>query len=294
MTTISDLVNEIERDHLSAYSRPEYCQVETGVNSGAVSIVLTQTDALLKQAVLNTGFELLYVTAYNRNSRTATVMRGHLGTTAASIATGQVVRINPRFSDVAIMDGIVDELASWDERVYKVVQETLAFSVYDSTILATPTGAPYRVLEARRRPRQTYEPWRRTNVTLRRSEDVSQFSTGYSITVDDPYNLATDLDVLYAVPFNTIGLTSSTDLVDDVGLDGEMCEVLKWGALWRLMVGRETVRLDQTVHHRTDLQEAVPAGSNVQVGERYKMLRDLRYNEVAKRLLGQWPYTFSS
>ena len=293
MTTIADLVNEIERDHLLSFSRPEYVQVETAVNSAAVAINLVGTDALLKQAVLNTNFELLYVTQYNRNSRTATVIRGHLGSTASAIAQGQVVRVNPRFSDVAVMDAILDELSSWDERVFRVVSETLSFGVHDTSIVATPGATPYRVLEARRRPRWDLDSWRMPNVELRRSEAVSEFATGYSISLSESFGEASSVDVLYAVPFETADVDHESDLIADVGLDREMLEVLKWGALYRLMAGRETTRLDQTVHHRSDMQEAVPPGSNLQVAERYKALRDLRYNEAAKRLLARWPYTFA-
>lgn len=293
MTTFADLVNEIERDFIVGYARPEYDAVNGAVLAGATSIVLTYSDALLTGAILNTGFEILNVMEYNRNSRSAAVMRGHLGTTAANIANGQIVRINPRFPDVAIFDTMLDEIQSWDERVFKVVSEPLAFGIGDTSVLATPTAQPYRVLEARKRPRFTFEPRTLVNTSVRRFEPVGQYATGYSVTIDQPFNLSTTVDVFYAVPFTTTGLTPTTDLEATVGLDPDMLEILKWGALYRLLAGREAPRLDMSVHQRADVAQAVPAGISTQVADRFRVLRTERYNEVAKRLLGRWPYRFA-
>ena len=293
MTSITDLVNQIERDHLIPLSRPEYDSVDGAISSSATSLGLTNTDVLPTQSIVNTGFELLYVTAWNRNSRQATVVRGHLGSTASAISDGQTVRINPLFPDVTIMDAMLDELASWDERVYKVESETLTIGAYDTTVEITPSATPYRILEARRRSRYDYEPAAYGNLRMNIIEPIALYPSGFSARIPQSYGIDTTVDVFYAVPFTTAGITATTDLEATTGLDRQMLEILKWGALWRLLAGRETARLDQTTHHRMDLDQAVPVGSNYQISERYKLLRDLQYNEAAKRLLGRWPYTFA-
>jgi hypothetical protein len=301
VTSIADLVNVIERDYVVPMTRPELDVLADSYSAVSTTsdVQLAYTESINHGSVLDVNFELMYVLRWNPNLRLATVKRAVSGTTAAVGAAGDVVRVNPRFPSVAILDAISDELRSWDDRLFRVDTDAVSFGASDLAVEVSPTAAPWRILTARKRPTSTdtvLGDETRTLVPLRltRSEPSGQFSSGYAVHLDTAsFGIATTVDVFYAVPFDLTGLASSSDLQSTHGLTDGMLEILKWGAIWRLMAGRETVRADVTTHQRPDLQQAVPAGVLLQEAQSYKRLRDEAYDREVRKLLAVWPYRFA-
>lgn len=297
MTTIRNQLWEIERSHVVTLTHPQFDTAASSWTTSQTTWSMSAVDVVPVGAVLNAGFELAYVTNWNTNTRTATVIRGFLGSTAAAASAGDLIRVNPRFTDIAMWGALVSELRSWDERLFKVEQDALTFGANDTSIEATPTLTPYRILDARPRPPSSATVAHRTRMypKLRYSENTGEFASGYSIHADYPFGISTTVDVLYAVPFTltNISTDSTIDLQSTVGLTDDMLEILTWGVLYRLLAGREVGRVDPTVHQRPDLAEAVPGGLAVRVAEEYKRMRDAAYNESAKKLLARWPYRYA-
>lgn len=289
MTTIADLINQIDRELLTHFSRPLYDVAASSYNDSTSSITLANQSTIGVGTVLDANLELMYVTAFNSSTKVATVIRGFLGTTKAGGDTDDLIRINPRFPTPAIFDAIADELYGWDERLFRVESDSLSFGADDTAVEATPTTTPYRVLYARPQPAAGANVRNRVTVELRRGEPVSQFASGYSVQIEQPFGVATTVDVAYACAFDFSAVTASTNLESSLSITSGMLEVLKWGALSRIMAGKEAGRLDTTVMARPDLDQAVPAGTSLQAGAQYMRLRDLAYDREAKRLLGQWP-----
>lgn len=292
MTTITDLVNQIDRGLFVHFTRPIYDVPAASYTDSATTVQLANTDVLLEGSILNANFELMYVVGWNSSTRTATVLRGFLGTTAAAGTTSTLVRVDPRFADVAIADAVVEELSSWDERVFAVDSDAVSIGASDTSIEVTPVRAPYRILDARPRPNASYESRTRLFAELRQGEATSEFASGYSLSLDYPFGEAGTIDVLYAVPFDTTGLTNSSALEATHGLTGGLLEVLKWGALYRLVAGKEAVRLDPTAFQRPDLAQASPATAHLQAAQQYQQMRNLAYDREARRLLARWPIRF--
>lgn len=293
MTTITNLVDQIDRDLLVHYARPLYDTPAASYNTSVTDVQLLTTETLAPGAILDAGFELMYVTRYNESTRTATVIRGFLGTTAASGTTSTLVRINPRFPAVAIMDTVLDELRSWDERLFTIDTDSVTFSAHLTSVEITPVRTPYRVLYARPRPYSTYDARMRLNVLLHRSQPASEFASGYSVQIAQPFGVATVVDVAYAVPFDISALTATSELQATHGLTDGMVEILKWGSLMRIVSGKEAQRLDPQTFARPDVANAYPAQALLQAGAQYGKLRDLAYDREAKRLAGQWPVGFA-
>lgn len=297
MTSAADLVNEIERDHLVPITRPEYDVVASNYVTAATTVTVTHTETLLAGSQLDVNFELLHVFSWNENTRTATVKRGHLGSTAVAGTAGDLVRVNPRFSSVSILDAVTDELRSWDDRLFKIETDEVAFGANDVDIQATPSAAPWRVVASYKQTTAADLGFsQRTEVPVRltRSEPTGQFASGYGLHLDrQAFGTATTLSVSYALPFTLTGLTSSSNLQSTHGLSDGMLEILKWGAIWRLMAGRETVRSDVNVHGRPDLQQNVQAGVLLQEAASYKKLRDDAYDREVRKLLAVWPIRFA-
>lgn len=290
--TIANLVDMIDRELLVHYSRPIIDTPSATYTNSATTISFSTLTKLGAGAIIDAAFELMYVKSFT--SPTATVIRGYLGTTAVSGTTSTILRVNPRFPSIAILDAITDELRSWDERLFTVEKESIDFEGYDTSVLASPTKAPYRLLYIRPRPYTDIDVRTRiSDATLNRSQNTSQFSTGYSIQIRTPIGVPTTVDVAYAVPFTLTGLTSSSDLVATHGLAESMLEILKWGALARLVAGKEASRLDPQNYNRPDVEQSLPATALLQAGAQYGKMRDLAYNREATKLLAQWGWRFN-
>jgi hypothetical protein len=292
MTTINDLVNQIDRQLLIHYVRPLYDYPAASFSNVQSTVQLSVADNLSVGALLDVNFELMHVRSFNQNTRTATVTRGFLGTTAASGDSSSLVRINPRITSVAMYDSIVDELNSWDERVFAVVTDDVVLPSATATVEVTPTRVPYRLLFARLRGVSSEDVRRHMRPRLYRSEPTAVYASGYTLGL--PYTLSAGdtLDVAYAMPFDTTALTSSSNLETTHGLTAGMLEVLKWGALARITAGKEIARLDTQTVARPDLEQAVPATAHLQASAQYMKMRDMAYDREALRLLGQYPWRF--
>lgn len=291
--SITDLVNQVERELFVHYSRPLYDVPAASYNTSVTSIQLTNVDQVSPGALLDAGFELMLVVSWVAGTRTATVIRGFLGTTAASGTTSTLVRINPPVPTRSMQDAITDELRSWDEGIFTTDADSVSFGATQTSIEITPARIPYRVLYARPRPLGTNDRRRYLDVTLRRNEAASQFTSTYSLHIHDILGQAMTVDLLYAVPHDISALTATSDLLATHGLTEGQLEILKWGALARLVGGKEVRRLDPNTFNRPDQQQAFPATANLQASAEYRKWRDMAYDRERRRLMAQYPPRFS-
>lgn len=292
MTTIAELTQRINRELLIHGLRPRY-DTTAGFTTAATEIYLSTVDHLTVGSMLDCSFELMYVTAWDAGIRKATVIRGFEGTTARAGTSTDLMVVNPQIPTAAIYDGILAELRSWDERLFVVQKETLSFGATDTSVAATPTRDPYRILYARPDPYSSISPHKWLNAELRRGEPTAEFATGYSVTIPAPFGTATSLFVAYALPFDTSAITTTTDLVATTGLTEGMCEILMWGALMRAMAGKQVGRLDTWAASRLDGEQTIPAMAPLQASAEYRRQRDLAFSREATKLLAQWPYRFN-
>lgn len=235
---------------------------------------------------------MMYVTGWVEGTRTATVIRGHLGSTARSGATSDLVRVNPRVPQVSMLSALRDELRSWDDRLFTVETEAVTFGAFDHAVEASPTRDPYRVVFARPRPDGEY-PWYGTiNLDLRRGEAASVFASGYALHMPPGlvFGRSTVVDVTYALPFDISTLASTTELESTVGLSTTMLEILKLGILYRVLSGKQVGRLDTHGELRADIQQGVPAISPLQAAAQFQQMRDKAYDVEVRRLLSRYPY----
>ncbi len=293
MTTIVQLTDQIERELLLSYARPQYDVPASSYLVGATTVTLANIATIQPGAILDAGFELMLVTAFNSSTKVATVLRGFMGTTAAAGTTSTLIRVNPPVSTIAIYDAILDDLRSWDERLYKVEKLSVTFGATDTSVLLSPTGTPFRVLYARPRPRTATERRRWLDVRLRRDEATSQFASGYSLHIDTNFGYSATVDLGLAVGFSLTGLTTSTNLVSTTGLTEGMLEILKWGALTRVVAGKEARRLDPTTYQNAGQQQFIPATAHIQTAAEYRRMRDLAHDREVKRLLANYAPRFS-
>ncbi len=292
MTTIADLVNQVDRQLLIHYVRPMYDFPSASYSNSQSTIALSVNDGLSIGAIIDANFELMHVRSFNENTKTATVMRGFLGTTAASGDSTTLIRINPRIPSVAVYDSIVDELRSWDERVFCIELEPLTLTAGGRTVEVTPSRQPYRVLYARLQGQQLDDQRMQLRPRLYANEPTTLYPSGYTLSLPFAMAAGAELDVAWALPFDTSALTTSSNLEVTHGLTSGLIEILKWGALARITAGKESSRLDAQSAARPDLDQAVPAAALLQASAQYMRLRDMAYDREANRLLAAHPWRF--
>jgi hypothetical protein len=293
VTTITDLTNQIERELLVHYARPQFDVPASNYTNVATSVTLANLTTVQPGAILDAAFEMMLVTAFNSATKVATVVRGFLGTTAVAGTTSTLVRVNPPIPTAAIYDAVLDDLRSWDERLYKIELATVTFGASDTSIVVTPTANPFRILYARPRPRTALERRRFLNMRLRENENTTQFASGISLHIDDAFGYSATVDVAFAMPFSLTGLTTTTNLVSTTGLSEGMLEILKWGALYRIVAGKETRRLDPNTFLVQSQQNAFPATANVQTAAEYRKMRDMAYDREVRKLLTNYTPRFT-
>ena len=124
MTTVLQMVNRVRRQ-LDSGHRNEYNRLDAAINSSTQSVVLEFTPNANVEVgdIFNVDLEVMRVVAYNSGTRTATVVRGYLDSTAASHADEAELLINPRFSMLDAFTALVDEINSWGPQLYRVVSD---------------------------------------------------------------------------------------------------------------------------------------------------------------------------
>ena len=117
-TNIAGLVDRVYREYLEPMDDlTSYTTLSTEVNTSATSIVfdgdlLTQEeeDAMDAGTIIECEQELMRCTALDTVNNTVTVVRGVLGTTAATHIVGKVIKIAPVFPRRNVFDAVCDQI----------------------------------------------------------------------------------------------------------------------------------------------------------------------------------------
>ena len=119
-TNITGLIDRVFREYLEPNDDlTSYTAVAdgSGFNSSATSIsfngdllTLEEKDAMDAGTIIECEQELMYCTDVDIINNTVTVVRGALGTTAATHAEGKIIKIAPVFTRKAVFDAVKDQI----------------------------------------------------------------------------------------------------------------------------------------------------------------------------------------
>lgn len=194
---------------------------------------------------LSIGLESLYV--WVQNARTLTVERGAEGTMAAQHAAGDVVLINPEFTDAKILDAINQTLTALPSGgVYQLKTLDLSLTgVSEGYDLAADVES---VLDVRWQNKADPTDWTAvTSFEVQRNMPTTVFPSGVALFITDrPHTWpSTDTNAL-RVKYRTV-FTPLVSLFDDVlqvtGIPESATDLLPLGAALRLMAGRPVQRV---------------------------------------------------
>jgi hypothetical protein len=110
VTTAGQLIDRVNSE-LLAGTVEERNKLAASTDASQTDIEMTYSlGSLRENTVFQIGTELFYVWEVNTTSKTATVERGHGGTTAATHTLGDIVTVNPRFPRQSVLNNLNAEL----------------------------------------------------------------------------------------------------------------------------------------------------------------------------------------
>lgn len=300
-TTVGDLIERVRRDAV-LMARGAIYTLGAAYNANDTQLVLGQSPSHIAfGSILSIDHELFFVSSMNTSTNTAEVVPGYLGTTPANHANGATVEVDPRVPRGQIADFAQQEILSWHHELWRTVGVDVAVDRANRTYdLAGVTDQIYFLLDVRAMPVGTAtsfwnyswvdDSWAHVNARLLRNQNTSQFASGYALQLNALPQKGSTLRVLYATPFDLSTFDTTTDLVADVGLRAEWCEIVEWGAKYRALTAAVTGRTAFRSGHMSREAEEVSTFDVMRASQYAASLRDQRFTKAAVDLRGETPF----
>lgn len=289
MTTVQQVIDRT-RSRLTSGQREGVNSLLTAVASTATTTLAFARDlgTIAPGSILSAGLERMLVWEEDRDARTVVVERGYQGTTKrSSIATTEIIRVDARFDDFAIVEAINDELASFPaEGLFRVAAKT--FTANSTGVLTYD----FAVSDVREIVRVQYD----SSATANHWPDIREFDllrdladfTGDALRLYRSVEQGRSIRVHYFTSFTSVA--AATDAVETVaGLPATAVDILPLGAALRLVPPEEVARSDRRSASGSRQEGAVPPGSVARSAGSLVALRDRRVRFEASALRKQWP-----
>jgi hypothetical protein len=291
MTTAGALLNRVSRQLLSG-TVEERNKLAASINDSVTSLQTTyELGGLRAGTVVEVDQELMYVWEATSGTKTLTVERGYMGTTAASHSSGAVVTQNPRFPRQSLFEALnqdIDDLSSPANGLYQVITTDVSYNGSDRQVNLTGAADVIDLIDVRVRYLADDYPVLR-GVRLQRDLPTSDFASGYALVFDED-TIAGSLRVRYKKPFVRAASLAS-DIQSVCKIPETMEDILEMGVMARVMGPREIRRNFMEAQGDTRRAEEVPAGAILgSIGNILRMRRDRILAEKAK-LTRQYPLT---
>ena len=291
MSTASALLDRVNRQLLSG-TIEERNKLAATVDSDDTSFVMSYDLAGLRAGtVFEIDSELVYVWEAVSGSKTLTVERGYMGTTAASHTVGAVVTLNPRFPKAQMLEALnqdIDDLSSPLNGLFRVVSTSIDYNGSDRQTDLTGATSVIDLIDVRLRYLDSDYPVIRAT-RLQRDLPTADFPSGFAIVFDESV-MAGSLRVRYKAPFSRVSaLTDSLQSVANVSTTME--DILELGVMSRVLSVREVKR--NFIESQGDTRRSDEVGSGAMRDSFSNILRLRRDRIIAEaaKLARQYPLT---
>ena len=291
MSTASALLDRVNRQLLSG-TVEERNKLATTVDSDDTSFVMSyDLGGLRAGTVFEIDSELVYVWEATSGTKTVTVERGYMGTTAAAHTAGAIVTLNPRFPKAQMLEALnqdIDDLSSPLNGLFRIVSVDLDYNGSDRQIDITGAASVLDLIDVRLRYLDSDYPVIRMT-RLQRDLPTSDFPSGYAIVFDESV-MAGSLRVRYKAPFTRV--SSVSDSIQSVAnVPVTMEDILELGVMSRMLSMREVKRNFIESQGDTRRSDEVPAGAMRDSFSNILRLRRDRIIAEAAKLARQYPLT---
>lgn len=302
--TVADLIERCA-GHLYGLQRVSLNQLNGALTTATTTVTMADSmDGVRAGAYIEVDTEEMYVRS--TTGQAATVRRGMNGSVATIHTDTSLVRVEPRFAQVKILQALRAEIESWPFSVYaRYVGELSVGSTtraVDVAGLAGVDGA--QLLAAQRNPLASFDSvWPTIPAArLTRRQDGVSFPSGYALEFPnyggnmgqrlwgyDDIGTITNFSAFTALVrvkarFNTSIFTSGTDVGQVLGMPLALAEIAPVGAAAKLLMTRDIPRTDAAAMGRSRPTEEVHVGDATQTARALLAYRDGLLAEAAKSL----------
>ena len=298
-TTVDSAVERCRRDSLLASRGPTFV-LDTTIDNDDTTLIITETFSHIgKGEMIGIDYELLYVTDTNTAARTITVLRGYLGTTAASHTAGTLLEVAPRFPKSAFIDWAAHEILSWGRKLFRVTSIDIPITA-GVTHYSLPgvTGKVNSILGLHMDPVETTSNWwtwswagdHWLSASARLQRGLQSTADTVELQLRNRPNVTTNSRLSIAQPLNMTTFTDATDLVADVGMKAEWMDLLECGVKWRALSSTVIGRTDWRTSNVARAAEEVTPLDAVRAASHLRDLRNLKLSDAMVDLRGDWPW----
>jgi hypothetical protein len=291
MSTAGALLDRVSRQLLSG-TVEERNKLASSVDPVETTFVMSyDLGGLRAGTVFEIDSELVYVWEATSGSKSVTVERGYMGTTAAAHTAGAIVTLNPRFPKAQMLEALnqdIDDMSSPLNGLFRVVSADVDYNGADRQINLTGATSIIDLLDVRLRYLATDYPVIR-KVRLQRDLPTSDFASGFALVFDESV-MAGTLRVRYKAPFVRVS-TISDSLQSVANIPVTMEDILEMGVMSRMLSMREVKRNFIESQGDTRRSDEVPPGAMRDSFSNILRLRRDRIIAEAAKLARQYPLT---
>lgn len=270
-TLVSSVINRVVQN----FQIHDSIDTLTGtITTTATSLVVGTNYRMGEGSRIEIGSELMYVSAFNTTTKTATVVRGFHGTTPAAHTSGAMVITNPRVPRFTIMDYINDCLE--DMHSLGLFAVGISEQTYSgSTIGYSLPSDVEEVLAVQARWDSTAQHWDYAHDwEFMDNAETDQFANAKALMMLTALPASAPFRVIYATGFTQV-TAESDDLEANAGLASYMARLVYGYCMAQVLALEEAERsqISQAQNHQRS--QDVPPFLALRTSEWYKA----RYEE---------------
>lgn len=292
-TTAGNLVDET-LDLLYGSTRPRINTLAAAFSdTTGTSITFTyDITGVTDGTLLSIDQELMHVVGTpNTSARTATVIRGVRGSTAATHSNGAQVLVNPKFNRFAVFRQLNHDLNDLSNQgLFQVKTVDLTFIGPQVGYDLTGVTSIYDILEVRYDIPGPSNQWPMippSQFRLQRSSETSDFASGFGIFLYRGGFPGMTVRVRYSAPMAQF--TDETTTTTTVGLPDTAVDLPPLGAAMAVMIPREGIRDQYEAQPDTRRPAEVPPGALLGAARQWAAWRAARLNIELQNLHSSWP-----
>lgn len=283
MTTVANLIQNItQRMHSFTVVREQVTYLTTPVDADDTTLQVANGQRVAR-GLIEIDEELMLVDAVEGNEvRLFPFGRAQENSSAASHLVEAKVINDPLFPTVDVLRTIQDTVHQVCPELFQVKSTEIQYS---SAQLTYPLPADVdRVLQITGDVPGATGMWPKlTHWRFERSASPTEYATGKSLDLYESMTPGFLFRVTYAAPYTVP--VSTSDTLEDLGIQESVREVIELGATWRLTQYLETGRLQMQSIEQFARQEAVPPGSVTNLAKQLYAMFAQRKAEERNRLL---------
>ena len=299
-TTIGNLVDRVFREYLEpnndiqSFTNTRLAVADTTtttISYEADYLTTEEEDAMGSGGFIEINQELMLVVALNTADETLTVVRGARGTTAATHAQGDIIKINPPFIRLNVFNAVKDQIENLYPTLYAVEVQT----VTSATGYVALTGSDDNRIVAPLKAVSQY-------TTLSSGSETSVQFRGVAVElIDVPTSvtasgkvvqfsgISTGVNVHCTFKKKFGDVTNETSTLADIGLETEYEPIIMAGVAAQMIAGRDIPAA--TTEYITDAIQAnvYQVGSSTNIRNALLQYQQVLITQARKDLRARYP-----